>query len=176
MLKRRQDYQPPAFLVTSVYISIDIKDDFTYVTTKLELRRNQNVAPGTALWLDGQDIELTRLIIDSVDLPLGDDMPDHLSLCDQGLSVAGLGDQAVIEVWDQGEGMPADQWDRALQPFQRLDESRGQQGHCGLGLAIVAHVARIHGGDLSCGFSDHDAPGRFVIRLCLPLNLCKPGV
>ena len=85
-------------------------------------------------------------------------------------------DQAVIEVWDQGEGMPADQWERALQPFQRLDESRGQQGHCGLGLAIVAHVARIHGGDLSCGFSDHDAPGRFVIRLCLPLNPCKPGV
>ena len=85
-------------------------------------------------------------------------------------------DQAVIEVWDQGVGMPADQWERALQPFQRLDESRGQQGHCGLGLAIVAHVARIHGGDLSCGFSDHDAPGRFVIRLCLPLNPCKPGV
>ena len=98
MLKRRQDYQPPAFLVTSVYISIDIKDDVTDVTTKLELRRNQNAAPGTALWLDGQDIELTRLIIDTVDLPLGDDMPDHLSLGDQGLSVAGLGDEAVIEL------------------------------------------------------------------------------
>lgn len=82
--------------------------------------------------------------------------------------------QAVIEVWDQGEGMPADQWERALQPFQRLDESRGQQGHCGLGLAIVAHVARIHGGELSCGCSDREAPGRFVIRLCLPLSSSTP--
>ena len=98
MLKRRQDYQPPAFLVTTVYISIDIKDDVTDVTTKLELRRNQDAAPDAALWLDGQDIELNRLIIDSVDLPLGDDMPDHLSLDDQGLSVAGLGDEAVIEI------------------------------------------------------------------------------
>ena len=98
MLKRRKDYQPPAFLVTSVYISIDINDDVTHVTTKLELCRNPDAAPNAALWLDGQDIELTRLIIDSVDLPLGDDMPDHLSLGDQGLSVAGLGDEAVIEI------------------------------------------------------------------------------
>ena len=76
---------------------------------------------------------------------------------------------AEIEVWDQGEGMAADQWERALQPFQRLDESRGVQGHCGLGLAIVAHVSRMHGGDLS---SEHCAvarPGRYVIRLRLPL-------
>ena len=98
MIKRRQDYQPPAFLVSSVYLSLDIKDDVTHVTTKLELRRNQNAAPGTALWLDCEDIELTRLIIDSIDLPLGDEMSDHLSLDDQGLSVAGLGDEAVIEV------------------------------------------------------------------------------
>jgi aminopeptidase N len=101
MLKRRQDYQPPAFLVTSVFINIDIRDDVTNVTTKLELRRNQNAVPGAILWLDGQDIELTRLVINSVDLPLGDDMPDHISLGDQGLSVASLGDEAVIEVHSQ---------------------------------------------------------------------------
>ena len=98
MLKRSQDYKPPAFLVTSVDISIDIYDDVTNVTSKLELRRNKDAPPDSALWLDGKDIELTKLIIDTVDLPLGDGMPDHLSLSDQGLSVAGLGDGAVIEV------------------------------------------------------------------------------
>ena len=80
-----------------------------------------------------------------------------------------IGSDAVIEVWDQGEGMPAEQWERALQPFQRLDESRGEQGHCGLGLAIVAHVARLHGGQLSCTSSGAEAPGRFGIRLQLPI-------
>ena len=98
MLKRRQDYQPPAFLVTSVYISIDIKDDVTDVITKLALRRNSDADPNAALWLDGQDVELTRLVIDSVNVPVGDDLPDQLSLGDHGLSVAGLGDTAEIEV------------------------------------------------------------------------------
>ncbi|OUW45415.1 MAG: two-component sensor histidine kinase [Synechococcus sp. TMED187] len=79
-----------------------------------------------------------------------------------------VADGALIEVWDQGEGMPAHQWERALQPFQRLDESRGEQGHCGLGLAIVAHVVRTHGGQISCASADGDAPGTFVIRLHLP--------
>jgi len=92
------------------------------------------------------------------------------------------GTGASIEVWDQGAGMPSHQWDRALQPFQRLDEARGQQGHCGLGLAIVSHVAQLHGGTV-CLLSGADipddipddiatggdaAPGRFGIRLALP--------
>ena len=68
--------------------------------------------------------------------------------------------------------MPSQQWEEALQPFHRLDSSRGQQGHCGLGLAIVSHVARLHGGRLEC--IHHDAgesfldPGTFAIRLSLP--------
>ena len=83
----------------------------------------------------------------------------------------------VIEVWDQGQGMPQDQWARALLPFQRLDESRGEQGHCGLGLAIVAHVVRGHGGTLSSERVDGIAGqgqkvwGHFVIRLKLPLKV-----
>ena len=98
MLKRRQDYQPPAFLVISVFITIDIKDDATDVTTKLAVRRNPDAAADAPLWLDGQNIELTRLVIDSVELPVGQDMPDGVSLSDHGLSVAGLADEAVVEV------------------------------------------------------------------------------
>ena len=52
------------------------------------------------------------------------------------------GAEVAIEVWDQGQGMPTHAWERALQPFQRLDSARGRQGHCGLGLAIVNHVVR----------------------------------
>ena len=75
-----------------------------------------------------------------------------------------------IEVWDQGAGMPSHQWDLALQPFQRLDAARGEQGHCGLGLAIVAHVAQLHGGSLQQLHGDATTvPGRFGIALALPL-------
>jgi two-component system osmolarity sensor histidine kinase EnvZ len=54
----------------------------------------------------------------------------------------------VITVWDRGPGLAADAWERALEPFQRLDPSRANQGHCGLGLAIAARIARDHGGGL----------------------------
>jgi len=60
----------------------------------------------------------------------------------------GCGDGFEIQVWDAGEGIPAAAWERARQPFQRLDEARGSQGHCGLGLAIAERVARGHGGEL----------------------------
>jgi len=77
-----------------------------------------------------------------------------------------------IEIWDQGEGMPAHEWEQALQPFHRLDSSRGQQGHCGLGLAIVSHVATLHGGRLECLqghlHPEEHPPGHFAICLSLP--------
>ena len=85
MLKRRQDYQPPAFLVISVFITIDIKDDATDVTTKLAVRRNPDAAADAPLWLDGQNIELTRLAIDSVELLVGHVMPDCVCLSAHGL-------------------------------------------------------------------------------------------
>ncbi len=55
-----------------------------------------------------------------------------------------------IEVWDEGQGIPAEAWPQALQPFQRLDRARGGSGHCGLGLAIATRVAGSHGGHLEC--------------------------
>ncbi|MAR07464.1 MAG: two-component sensor histidine kinase [Cyanobium sp. NAT70] len=77
-----------------------------------------------------------------------------------------------IDIWDQGPGMPKSQWDRALQPFQRLDEARGEQGHCGLGLAIVSHVVHRHGGELQFdvveGTGSSGKPGRFCVRIGLP--------
>ena len=54
----------------------------------------------------------------------------------------------AIEVWDAGPGIAAADWERALQPFQRLDPARSGVGHSGLGLAIAARVAQAHGGSL----------------------------
>ena len=90
------------------------------------------------------------------------------------LRLQNINSSCWIEIWDQGEGMPASEWEQALQPFHRLDSSRGQQGHCGLGLAIVSHVAKIHGGHLEClrgnPTAQQGSPGRFAIRLSIPMN------
>lgn len=73
----------------------------------------------------------------------------------------------LIEVWDQGQGIPDEQWQRALQPFQRIDAARGRQGHCGLGLAIVNHVIQQHNGRISFRRGD-GCPGRFAVLLEWP--------
>ena len=66
-----------------------------------------------------------------------------------------------ITLWDCGSGIPAELWSQALMPFQRLDAARRGSGHCGLGLAIAARVARAHGG----GLERLERPGHFGIAL-----------
>ena len=67
---------------------------------------------------------------------------DGLNLIDNGLSygkaplIVELTTEkslVVISVTDQGQGIPKNQRDQALMPFQRLDAARGGSGHCGLG-------------------------------------------
>ena len=82
------------------------------------------------------------------------------------------GSEVAIEVWDQGPGIPSSEWERALQPFQRLDSARGRQGHCGLGLAIVNHVVHTHAGRIAFRQGDGD-PGRFAVIINLPGDATK---
>jgi two-component system osmolarity sensor histidine kinase EnvZ len=71
----------------------------------------------------------------------------------------------AIEVWDRGPGLSPAEWERARQPFQRLDGARGGVGHSGLGLAIAERVARAHGGELGCRHSSGGAAPSFVVTL-----------
>ena len=60
-----------------------------------------------------------------------------------------------VSVEDNGPGIPADQRDKALQPFTRLGEARdpNRGGGVGLGLSIAADIAASHGGKLGLGES-----------------------
>ena len=56
---------------------------------------------------------------------------------------------AVIEIDDDGPGVPPADLERAFEPFQRLESSRNRHtGGIGLGLATVRAIARAHGGDV----------------------------
>ena len=71
-----------------------------------------------------------------------------------GVSVT---DRAVrFWVEDDGPGIPPERHDEALSPFVRLDPARNQDkgSGVGLGLSIVADIARTHGGVLRLGESD----------------------
>lgn len=68
-----------------------------------------------------------------------------------------------LGVSDNGPGIPDDQHDKVLRRFHRL--SPNSQSGSGLGLAMVAAVARAHGGDVR--LSDN-APG-LKVELILPV-------
>jgi len=56
----------------------------------------------------------------------------------------------VVEVEDDGPGIPEVERDQVFRPFYRLDDARNQDaGSTGLGLAIARDIARIHGGDIA---------------------------
>ncbi|MBW8754241.1 MAG: HAMP domain-containing histidine kinase [Sphingomonadales bacterium] len=64
-----------------------------------------------------------------------------------GLSCRAEGPWALVSVADNGPGIVAEDRERAMDRFTRLDNARTQPG-AGLGLAMVAAVAQLHGGAL----------------------------
>lgn len=56
--------------------------------------------------------------------------------------------EAVIEIDDDGPGLPQHELEAVFEPFHRGEPSRSREtGGAGLGLAVVRSVARAHGGD-----------------------------
>ena len=77
------------------------------------------------------------------------------------------GRRAVIEVADDGPGIPDELRPRVFERFTRGDGSRQRaSGSTGLGLSIVAAVARAHGGEVGV----ESAPGRTVFTVTLPVG------
>lgn len=81
------------------------------------------------------------------------------------------GEEAVVEVDDDGPGIPPDKLEEVFEPFVRLDPSRSSEtGGVGLGLAIARGIARAHGGEVSLA---NRPEGGLRARLRLPL--APPG-
>jgi two-component system OmpR family sensor kinase len=60
------------------------------------------------------------------------------------------GAEAVIEIQDDGPGIPIEDIERVFEPFYRGEPSRSREtGGAGLGLAVVRSIARAHGGDVA---------------------------
>jgi two-component system, OmpR family, sensor histidine kinase RstB len=60
------------------------------------------------------------------------------------------GNDVVIEVCDDGPGIPLSERERVFKPFARLENSRSRElGGVGLGLAITQRIVQRHGGSIS---------------------------
>jgi len=68
----------------------------------------------------------------------------------------------IVDVIDDGPGIPSDQREKVFEPFVRLNEE-GTRG-AGLGLAAARSIARAHGGDIAILDSEQGA----LVRVTLP--------
>ena len=63
MLIRREEYTAPAFWIKTVDLTFDLEPGKTFVINKMTLERNPGM-PGAPLRLDGEDLNLTRVLVD----------------------------------------------------------------------------------------------------------------
>ena len=84
------------------------------------------------------------------------------------ISVAKAEGFARLVVSDRGPGIPTESRERALKRFVRLEQSRSLPG-TGLGLSLVAAVARLHRGSVTL---EDNAPG---LKVVVKLPLARPA-
>ena len=73
---------------------------------------------------------------------------------------------AELTVSDDGPGLPEDQFERVLRPFERGDQARGNTTGSGLGLSIVERAARAAGGSVRLS---QNIPNGLSIHVSIPL-------
>src|SRR5882672_935991 len=79
-----KDYAPPAFLIETVDLNVELFEDHARVRSRLSLRRNPGAAdPGAPLVLDAEELEFESAALDGRELAVGD-----YSLDDAHLTIA----------------------------------------------------------------------------------------
>jgi signal transduction histidine kinase len=115
--------------------------------------------------VDADPIALKRLVTNLVDNAL------KFGSRARGRVFAEAG-MAVVEVDDDGPGVPEAEIERAFEPFHRLESSRSREtGGIGLGLAVVRAIARGHGGEVTL---QNRTEGGLRARVTLPLAMRGP--
>src|SRR5688572_7458041 len=133
---------------------------------QLAQKKNQEVSldidPGLGMmWADERRLKqmIVNLLGNAVKFT-----PEHGNL---GLEVRGdeEANQIAITVWDNGIGITQEDLARLFQPFVQLDSGLAREATgTGLGLALVAQMARLHGGSVNA-VSEAGKGSRFTIIL-----------
>ena len=74
------------------------------------------------------------------------------------------GRSTIVEVCDDGDGIPAELREKVFEPYQTAHRAIGVTGSMGLGLTVSRELARLMGGDLTYLRRDNLT----VFRLTLP--------
>jgi signal transduction histidine kinase len=124
-----------------------IVEDFSPAAEDRGLRLDANV--GRDLRVSADPELLTQMVANLVD--------NAIRYCPPGSHIRvqanAVDDQLEVAVCDTGPGIPAQERENVLRPFYRLESSRTTEGS-GLGLSLVAAIAKRHEAKLSLADND----------------------
>ena len=88
-----KDYTPPAFLISTIDLDVDIREDHALVRATLALARNPKAADAHApLVLDGEEIELVSVALDGWTLA-----PGEYALAEESFCIAKVPERFTLE-------------------------------------------------------------------------------
>jgi signal transduction histidine kinase len=137
----------------------DVAELYEPVAEEAGLGLEREIAAGVVVRANRQ--LLGQALANLLDNAIKYGLPSAIARPRLRIEVARRGSQVHLVVADQGPGIPAADRARAVERFIRLDRSRTRPG-TGLGLSLVAAVARMHGGRLEL---EDNAPGLRVVVL-----------
>jgi signal transduction histidine kinase len=112
--------------------------------------------------IEGDPARLKQVVVNLLD--------NAVKYCPEGghvtLETRRLNGQAVLEITDDGPGIPEAALPRIFDRFVRVNGTRASQGGAGLGLSIVRLICAAHGGTIVIG---NQAAGGCRVTVTLPL-------
>ena len=158
---------------------------FATYTSRDELEIDLDCAPDLACECNPVDLE--RMIVNLMENArrygkagggtAGDATGKVRILCAVTLGEATQSPPSIrIRISDDGAGVPADQMERLLRPFARMDLERSEAGGSGLGLAIVNRLAQRLGGSLVLSKGVHPQYLGLCATIILPVGSTQKSV
>lgn len=148
-------------------IVADVAELYEPVAEEAGLQLAAEVAPGVVITANRELVSqaVANLVDNAIKYSADETAADGF------VSVALVERPEAVEILvsDRGPGVAPEDRQRALQRFVRLEKSRSAPGS-GLGLSLVAAVARLHGGSIRL---EDNAPGLRAV-LTLPKSGVKP--
>ena len=115
-----------------------------------EARRRPGLAVsaeiGEGLSISAREIDIRRLVNNVLTNAERYGKTSGSDLAEVDIVCRREGDEVAMVFSDRGIGVPADDLERMLRPFTRMDDARGQANGSGLGLAIVSRIAQRYRG------------------------------
>jgi len=115
------------------------------------------------VWVEGDQARLKQVVVNLLDNAIKYTLQGGVI----GLTVNAINSHAVLEVADNGIGIPADALPRVFDRFFRVDKARSRDlGGAGLGLSIVKSICTAHHGRVEAS-STPGQGSRFRVELPL---------